>query len=611
MPRLVVPDAARHLTTASLVVSLVVLALACGARTTPTPPAELDLITTAERTGWERTGRHDEAVRLCRELATAYPRQARCDTYGHSPEGRALVALVVSADGALTPAEVARHRRPVVLVQAGIHAGEIEGKDAGLALLRDALAGEAVPGALAAVTVVFVPIVNVDGHERFGPNHRVNQRGPAEMGFRTTARNLNLNRDYVKVDAPEMAALLDLFNRWQPAVYVDLHATDGARFEHDIAVLVAPLGARPDGLERAAAALSRALQRRLAARGHLPLDFYPSFVEADDPASGFATGDAPARFSQAYAAARDRLGVLVEAHSWRTYGERALATRHVLEALLEEARGEAGGWQRAVDDARRAAAALAGEEVVLLTEAGAEGRVIDFRGYAYERRRSEVSGGTWIVYDETRPEVWRVPLRDRLVPRLTVRAPRGGYLVPAAWAEVVAPRLRHHGVTFVRTRAPLAVADGEVFRAEAVSFAPPFEGRARATVRGAWQAEAVTVGAGALWVPMAQAGARLALHLLEPTAPDSLAAWGFFNAVFEQKEYMEDYVAEEVARAMLAAEPGLAAEFEAWLAADPARAQVPRARLDFFYRRHPSWDAHKDRLPVVRTDTVPAALAAD
>ncbi len=592
--------------TRAAVLSWLLLVAACGPRAVPR--GSIDLTTTAETSGWIRTGRYDEAVRLCRDLARAYPDGARCERYGVTPEGRDQVALVVAAGGALTPEDALAQRRPVILVQAGIHAGEIEGKDAGFVLLRDMLDGKLLPGVLGAITVVFVPVVNPDGHERFGPAHRINQRGPAEMGFRTTAQNLNLNRDYVKVDAPEMAALLELFARWQPVVYVDLHTTDGAKFEHDVAVLVAPLGPRPDGLERTARALSDGLQARLTALGHLPLDFYPSFIDGDDPTSGFATGDAPPRFSQAYAAARDRIGVLVETHSWRTYKERAQAMRDLLIALFERGVTDGTAWQKAVDDAAAAATRLGGTDVVLLSSSNEASRTIDFRGYAYERKPSEISGGIWTVYDETTPQVWKVPLHDTMAPGLTVRAPRGGYLVPAAYAELVAPRLDRHRVRFGRTVEAVRVEDALVFRADSVKFAPgPFEGRTRATISGAWKPEVVTLGPGALWVPIGQPGARLALFMFEPTSSDSLAAWGFFNAVFEQKEYREAYVAEEVAREMLA-DPAVRTAFESWLAADPDRAKSADERLDFFYRRHPSWDAQKDRLPIVKTDTVPAEM---
>jgi DNA-binding SARP family transcriptional activator len=163
-----------------------------------------------------------------------------------------------------------------------------------------------------------------------------------------------MNRDYVKAETPEMVALLEVFDRWDPVIYVDLHTTDGAKFEHDVAVIVAPVGARPDRLDEQARALSAALQARLTALGHLPLDFYPAFV-TDDPASGFAIGDPPPRFSSGYAAARDRLGILVETHSWRTYRERAQSTRDTLIALLERAATDAPAWRTTADEAAVAA----------------------------------------------------------------------------------------------------------------------------------------------------------------------------------------------------------------------------------------------------------------
>jgi len=572
------------------------------------PPVERpSLVSEAEASGWVRTGRYAEAVRLCRDFARAYPGRARCSDVVTTPEQRVMVALAVSNDGTLTAEAAARRGRPVLLVQGGIHAGEIEGKDAGFWLLRELLDGKAVPGALDAVTLVFVPVFNVDGHERFGPNHRPNQRGPEEMGFRTTAQNLNLNRDYMKADAPEMAGMLGLLRSWDPVLYVDLHTTDGAKFQHDVAVMVAPSSPREDGLERTARAVSDAVQARVTALGHLPLDFYPSFVEDEDPASGFAVGDSPPRFSQMYAAARGRIGVLVETHSWHTYPERVRTTRDVLVALLELASRDAGQWRERAAEADRAGAELAGKPVTLLYRATDAARSIDFKGYAYERRTSEVSGGTWTVYDEQRPEVWKVPLRDQLEPALTVTAPRAGYLVAPGFAELVARRLDAHGLRYERLARPLAV-DAEVYRVSRATLGTSsFEGHTPAKLEGAWTRERRELAAGALWIPIAQPHARLVLHLLEPMAPDSLAAWGMFNVMLERKEYMEAYVTEEVARGMLQ-DPEVRAAFDAALA-DPELAKSPQRRLEFFYRRHPAWDERKDLLPVYRLDVAPTATA--
>jgi Zinc carboxypeptidase len=578
-------------------IALIVAAPACVGQAR----ARHDVTTTAETSGMIATGRADEAVRLCHAIADNDPDAARCDQFGTSAEGRAMVALVLSRHG-FDPTADARAHRPVILIEAGIHAGEIEGKDAGFMIARDVLAGTVAPGLLTAATVVFVPIFNVDGHERFTANNRPNQRGPIEMGFRTTAAALNLNRDWVKADAPEMVALLQLWQRWDPTVFVDLHTTDGAKFEHDVAVLVEPRTGRGDGLDRVGVALESALIDRVTALGHLPLSFYPSFDADDDPTSGFSMGDAPPRFSHYYATARGRIGILVETHSWRSYGERVHATADVLQALFEQAVAVGRTWRDAADGADLADAALAGRDVVLMSRADDQTRIIAFRGYHYQRVPSEVSGGTWIQYDEHQPEIWNVPLHDHLTPSLTVSAPGAGYVVTGGYAAIVAERLDRHGLRYqpVAPDAPLAAS---VWRVEHPEAGRTFEGRTTFKITGGWQPEARSAGRGAIFVPMAQPHGRLLLHLFEPSAPDALVNWGFFNAVLEQKEYMEAYVAEEVARTMLV-DPAVKSAFDQALR-DPAFAASPALRLDWFYRRSPAWDERVGLLPVMRVDVAP------
>lgn len=153
------------------------------------------LTTIAERSGFRETGRYDEVIALCNAFAERYPQAVHCIDFGRSPEGRPMKALVASTSGALTPDAARAKGLPVLLVQGGIHAGEIDGKDAGFLALRQLLNGEAAPGALAKQVLLFVPVFNIDGHERFGAWNRPNQRGPEQMGWRTTAQNFNLNRD--------------------------------------------------------------------------------------------------------------------------------------------------------------------------------------------------------------------------------------------------------------------------------------------------------------------------------------------------------------------------------------------------------------------------------
>ena len=579
----------------------------------PAPPAEL--VSRAERTGFAETGRYDEVLSLCRALAGRYPEKIRCLEFGRTPEGRPLVALVAGAGaGARDAAAVRQAKRPVVLFIGGIHAGEIDGKDAGFLVLRDLAAGHGpAASSLDAVTVVFVPVFNVDGHERFGPNHRPNQRGPREGGFRATAQNLNLNRDWLKADAPEMVAMLALVADWDPAILVDLHVTDGAKFEHDVAVIVSSQPAVPAAreLDQAATTLSRALMGSLAQRGHLPLPFYPAFRKYEDPTSGIEVAPSPARFSNGYYGWRNRLGVLVETHSWHPYPHRVASTRAVMEEVLRASVGAGAVWQAAGAAADRAAATLAGRPVALAWKTTPPARTIDFRGYAFTVEPSAISGAPWVRYDEKRPQNWRVELFERLAPTVTVTAPRagGGYVVPPVHADWLGRKLALHGIRSQRldtARAASARVPTSTFRAEAVKFATsPNEGRFAAELTGRWRPEPRAIPAGSLFVPIDQPRAPLVLLLLEPTSPESFAAWGFFHGAFEQKEYMEDYVAEEEARKMLARDPGLRKTFEAALARDPAMARDPRRRLKFFYQRHPAWDERVNLYPIVRLEGKP------
>ncbi|QRN96021.1 peptidase M14 [Archangium violaceum] len=569
--------------------------------------SQAPLTTVAEQSGWTRTGRYAEVESLCRAFPKRYPGKVRCDTFATTPEGRPQLVLVASADGTLTPAAAAKKNRPVVFFQGGIHAGEIDGKDAGFWLLRDMLEGKTLPGVLTQVTAVFLPVFNVDGHERFGPNNRPNQVGPEEMGWRVTGQNLNLNRDYVKADAPEMVAVLKLLHSWDPLFYVDLHVTDGAKFEHDVSVQMEPQKTGPETLRTLGTKLREELFTELESKGHLPLAFYPSFRENDDPASGVSYGVSPPRFSHPYWAVNRRYGILVETHSWKPYAHRVATTRHVLEGLLRLV-GRDGQTLMA---ARKAADAEAESgkvrEVVLLWENTEKSRPISFRGYAYERMPSEVSGQPWIRYDDTKPQVWTIPYYEELRPGLTATLPTGGYLIPPAHAAWVAEKLTAHGLRFQRLGQDVPSAQVEVFRATETKLRPgSVEGHQGLSVKGDWKKDTQPLPKGTLYVPAAQKSAPLVAHLFEPLGPDSLLSWGFFNNHFEQKEYVEDYILEPFARELLAKDPAVKAAWEEKLK-DKEFASNPRARLRFFYERHPANDTRFNLYPVFRTDSAPTA----
>jgi len=579
-------------------------------------------MTIAELSDYKETGRLEEVERLSAELARAWPDAVRSFEFGRSAEGRIMRGLLISRSGALAPVELRAKAIPLLMIQGGIHPGESDGKDAGFAAVRDLLGDSSSDALLGRIALLFVPAFNTDGHERVGRWNRPNQQGPVETGWRTTAQNINLNRDYMKADTPEMRAMLRLIDAWDPLVCADLHVTDGADFEPDISLQVEPLNQGDANLRVSGRQMRDALIARLTELGFLALDFYPDLASTDDPASGFALTVYSPRFSTGYFPQRNRFTVLVETHSWKDYAHRVRLMRNTISSLAELVAAHGRNWLELAHQADQAAMKLGGAEMPLDftsswreppqaggatvdRDASTPARVIEFRGYAYTRTPSRISGDLVTTYDPKTPQIWRVPLRDQVKVAVSATVPLGGYVIPAAFTADIAPRLEAHGVGFSRLRGGEEKFRAQAFHASEVRFsAAPFEGRMRAHLTGAWHEETYIPQERALFVPIAQPLARLVVALFDPRAPDSFAAWGLFNACFEQKEHMEPYVAERIAQEMLEHDPRLAAEFWSRCEHDAKFAASPTARLEFFLRRHASWDARYNLYPVLRTEAI-------
>ncbi len=547
--------------------------------------AQDTLMTTAEQSGWLRTGRADETQRLCRAFEKRFPEQVKCLSYGTTPQNRSLPYMVIGD-----------RKSPVVWVQAGIHAGEIDGKDAVFYILREALENKLKPNPLKGLCLVFVPIVNLDGHERFGRWNRPNQVGPEEMGWRTTAQNLNLNRDFMKADAPEMQALLKLWHKMDPVLSLDLHVTNGAQFQPEVGLIVLPVahyGASP--LHQAGSAFEAALLTKMEKRHHQAMPFYPDFEVEGDPLSGFSRYVATLRFAHGYWQANNRLGMLVEAHSWKDYATRVKTHISTVISSLEIAQERAKEWRRIALQAD--AKSIAGQKLALSYTRTEKSRPLEFAGYKYAKHKSEISGADVIKYFPAEPQIWKVPFYEELVPSLETIAPEQGYFIQAQDARWILPRLAPHGIQHRQWKQPLPTGL-QVFRASKTQFtATPIEGHQTLIVEGSWKPEEVSGSADLVFVPIQQPKARLVVEFFEPTAKDSFVSWGFFNKVFEAKEYMEDYVAEDVAIEMLK-DTTVRDEFEKKLKTDKAFAKDPAARFEFFYRKHPSWDDRFNKYPV-------------
>jgi hypothetical protein len=271
-------------------------------------------ITPAEQSDLTRTPRYDETVKWLQKLVAAAP-ELKMISLGKSPEGRDIWMVIASKERAFTPAALRATGKPIFLAQAGIHSGEIDGKDAGMMLLRDMTVAGKKRDLLDGANLLFIPILSVDAHERFSTHGRINQRGPIETGWRTNARNLNLNRDYAKRDTPELRALIRAINEWNPDLYFDLHVTDGADYQYDITFgCTGKHGYSPAIATWLDEALRPHVERDLKAMGHIPGPLvFP--VNGRDFQQGIIDFTAGPRFSNAYGDARHLPTVLVENHS--------------------------------------------------------------------------------------------------------------------------------------------------------------------------------------------------------------------------------------------------------------------------------------------------------
>jgi murein tripeptide amidase MpaA len=561
-----------------------------------TRAAPAALLTTAEKTQFRETGRYAESLELARRLERSSP-LVRLVTLGRTPQGREIVMLVLSKERAFTPEAAAQTGKPVILIQNGIHAGEIAGKDATAMLLRDVAATRRYASWLDRVIVLAIPVFNVDGHERFSPYNRINQNGPAAMGFRATAQRVNLNRDYVKADTPEMRAWLEMYTAWLPDLLIDNHVTDGQDQQYDLTIA---MSTEQDiwpsvGLWTKRTFLP-ALNTAMTNDGHA-IAPYAEPLDSRDLSKGFSTGVFEPRFSTGYTAAQNRAGLLVETHSLKTYRTRVWAHYDVMRHAIDIVSRDAAALRTAVAAADREIANQEGRPLFLAGESAGDGDPFTFRGVSSRLEDSPITGGKVIVYGDQPIDI-PTRLFSRVTPTLAPSVPLA-YAVPREWSGVI-DLLRLHGA---RTE-PLALsrrAEVEVYRFIDAKWAErPYEGRHRVAFRAETASQTRTIPAGTVLVPMNQRAARIALNILEPGAPDSAAHWGFFDTVFEDKEYFSSYVMEPIAREMLKRDPGLRAEFEQRLKSDARFAASPAERLRFFYRRSPYADQEKDVYPVVR-----------
>ncbi|MDF1505102.1 M14 family metallopeptidase [Roseisolibacter sp. H3M3-2] len=526
---------------------LAAAALASGARPAATDTSRLRAeavrhaprpATRAERSAYRETSRHADVLAFLDTLTAMDGRLFRT-TLGRSSEGREIPLVVASRPRVTTPAQARALGRPIVWVQGNIHAGEVEGKEALQMLLRD-LALDPKPNVLDSLVLLAVPIYNADGNEKVGPQARQRgaQNGPEEVGQRPNAMGLDLNRDYIKAEAPETRASLAAFAQWDPDAFVDLHTTNGSYHGYQLTWSpslhpAAPLRAFNQDT------LLPALQRRVRERWGVPTFPYGNFAQdegiADTTKKGWLTYDHRPRFGTNYYGLRGKLSILSEAYSHDPFDVRVRATyafvRELLSQLVDERaharvaapRPPAEGVLRAALDERAPAGDVIAEDLVRTGDS------------------SRTQPGVPLGMRRTgRFRTVRIPVVDRFVATRTARIPAGGWLLDPSVPGVdsVLALLRRHGVEARHTPGDVPF-DVEVFTVDSVvRAARPFQGHREVRLEGRWRRERRTPVYGAWFVRPAQKHALLALQLLEPESDDGLATWNLLDgALAPGKEY--------------------------------------------------------------------------
>lgn len=506
-----------------------------GAPTVAAPPRALPA-TRAERTGYLETSRYADVVAFLDTLRTRGGPFV-FGSIGKTSEGRDIPYVVASRPVVHSAAEARASGKPIVYVQGNIHAGEVEGKEALLALLRD-LGAASSPGVLDSIVLVAVPIYNADGNERFGPQsrQRTEQNGPELVGQRPNAQGLDLNRDYVKAEAPETRASLAMFDAWDPDVFVDLHTTDGSF--HGYTLTYAPSLNPAARLGIYTRMLLAELRKRVRDREGFETFDYGNFsdafgneVSADTVHSGWYTYDHRPRFGTNYYGLRGRIGILSEAYSHDPFGRRVKSTYAFVKQLLSLV-----AERDVLRHTRVAAAAVRGlvRDTIPLRATlpnQTTSQPVTFEVLARTGDSSLTQPGVPRGLRRTGELRTRMmPVFDRFVPTLFRPLPRF-YAVPDADTAVIAA-LGRHGIVVLTgaVDGPLVHGPIDQFVIDSVVRSPrPFQGHHEVRLVGRWE-HAASPRTGLVLVPTDQSLGRLAAYLLDPESDDSFTTWNAFDA---------------------------------------------------------------------------------
>ena len=481
--------------------------------------------TRAERSGYTETSHYADVIAFIDSLRGR--KELSFGFIGKTTQGRDIPYVIASRPRVSTPAQARALGRPIVYVQGNIHAGEVEGKEALLALLRD-LTSSARPNVLDSLILIAVPIYNADGNEKFASQevNRGSQNGPEMVGERANGQGLDLNRDYVKAEAPETRASLAMFNKWDPDVFVDLHTTDGSY--HGYALTYAPPlnPASPLG-DFTRDYMLPALRQRMQARHGFATFDYGDFISDDTLSKGWVTFDSRPRFGTNYYGLRGRIGILSEAFSHDPFKRRVQSTHAFVSEILSLVAMRAATLRIAIRRADELGLGTIPIRSLMVAAPDSVEVVAEVLEHTGDSSRTEAGVPKGLRRTGTFHSM-RMPVFERFKPTRRAQSPVA-YAIPVSDTQAVRV-LRLHGLT-VNALARPARAIAERFIVDSAISSPRlFQGHHEMSLVGHYTTESRNLPTGTYILRMAQPLSIVAAYLLEPESDDGLVTWNFFDS---------------------------------------------------------------------------------
>ena len=558
----------------------------------------INLETVFEKSNYSKTASYEETIELCKKLA--YTRkEINYINIGTTLQNREIPFLILDKDGLKSPKKIKDKGRLIVMINACIHPGEPNGKDAGLMLLRD-IAQRKHPNSetlLDNVSIVFIPVSSPDGLANFSPYNRINQNGPEEMGWRTNAQGLNLNRDFIKVESKEIEAFINVFNEWQPDFFFDVHSSNGADYQY---VLTYMIEDNSNFDKNISSWLANIWEPQITERMFeidFPICRYVTFRNWGDPTSGLYLYPSSPMLSQGYATARNCPGVLIENHMLKPYKERVLSTYNFIAETIDIVIENKKSLLNAIASAK--ANDIKMEELPINFSASTtDSTMIDFLGYEFHLEKSTITNENYFVYDRNKPATLSIPMFNNCSPEKIIKIPQK-YIIPVEYTHIIKLlKLHDFEVEYLDKDTEIEI---NTYKFSDVKFrGAPNEGH---QVLGNYKLDdinrTVKYHTGSALVKTSQNGVRLLVSMFEPDCSCSLLRCGYFNTIFQRVEYYEFYKMEPMAYQMLQSDKKLAKEYEQFIsAADHKLSQ--REILDWFYMRTPYFDKNYMIYPVGR-----------